>query len=81
MKQDNRDVVLKVITEWTQYETIMNWDVGCDEIIRQLTCILKGMTFSTQNITLALREVADEIDEDMELYNDKNERLDYGTTN
>lgn len=39
------------------------------------------MTFSTQNITLALREVADEIDEDMELYNDKNERLDYGTTN
>lgn len=85
MKQESKDVILKVITEWVQYEVRANWDVCGDDLIRYFTNILRNMGFTSPTIVDALRNVADEIENDMSdmtLYKDKDEnKLDYGTTN
>lgn len=82
MKQESKDVILKVITEWVQYEVRANWDVCGDDLIRYFTGILRNMGFTSPTIADALRNVADEIENDMALYKDKDEnKLDYGTTN
>lgn len=85
MKQESKDVILKVITEWVQYEVRANWDVCGDDLIRYFTNILRNMGFTSITIVEALRNAADEIENDisdMALYKDKDEnKLDYGTTN
>lgn len=85
MKQESKDVILKVITEWVQYEVRANWDVCGDDLIRYFTNILRNMGFTSPTIVDTLRNVADEIENDMSdmtLYKDKDEnKLDYGTTN
>lgn len=85
MKQESKDVILKVITEWVQYEVRANWDVCGDDLIRYFTNILRNMGFTSPTIVGALRNAADEIENDiidMALYKDKDEnKLDYGTTN
>lgn len=85
MKQESKDVILKVITEWVQYEVRANWDVCGDDLIRYFTNILRNMGFTSPTIVGALRNAADEIENDisdMALYKDKDENnLDYGTTN
>lgn len=82
MKQESKDVILKVITEWVQYEVRANWDVCGDDLIRYFTSILRNMGFTSPTIVDALRNAADEIENDMALYKDKDEnKLDYGTTN
>lgn len=85
MKQESKDVILKVITEWVQYEVRANWDVCGDDLIRYFTNILRNMGFTSPSIVGALRSVAYEIENnmsDMTLYKNKDENnLDYGTTN
>lgn len=82
MKQESKDVILKVITELVQYEVRANWDVCGDDLIRYFTSILRNMGFTSPTIVDALRNAADEIENDMALYKDKDEnKIDYGTTN
>lgn len=82
MKQESKDVILKVITEFVQYEVRANWDVCGDDLIRYFTSILRNVGFTSPTIVDALRNAADEIENDMALYKDKDEnKLDYGTTN
>ena len=57
-------------------------DVCGDDLIRYFTSILRNMGFTSPTIVDALRNAADEIENDMALYKDKDEsKLDYGTTN
>lgn len=82
MKQESKDIILKVITEWVQYEVRMNWDASGDDLMRYFTNILRNMGFASSTIVNVLRDTADEIEHDMTLYNDNDENeLDYGTTN
>ena len=82
MKKESKDVILKVITEFVQYEVRANWDVCGDDLIRYFTSILRNIGFTSPTIVDALRNAADEIENDMALYKDKDEnKLDYGTTN
>jgi hypothetical protein len=80
MKQESADIVLKVLSEWNQYEVRMNYDTECTEIIRNFINILRSLTFASTSIMRSLREVADEIEDEMEIYNkEKNEDLEYGS--
>lgn len=81
MKQETNDIVLKVLTEWNQYEVRMNFDTTGDELIRNFVNIMRSMTFPSIGIVGALRDVADEIEEEMKSYNnEENDDLDYGAT-
>lgn len=80
MKQETNDVVLKVITEWNQYEARMNFDVSGDELVRVFASMMKAMTFSDYTIMESLRAIADEYEDDMKYYKDVNNDEDYGTT-
>lgn len=64
MKQDSKDVVLKLITEWNQYEFRMNFDVSGNEFLSHVASLMRNMTFPTSVIINSLREVADELEED-----------------
>lgn len=81
MKQENNDVVLKVITEWNQYEARMNFDVSGDELVRVFANMMRSMTYTSYTVMESLRAAADEIEEEMKLYNDINNDDDYGTAN
>lgn len=81
MKQENNDVVLKVITEWNQYEARMNFDVSGDELVRVFANMMRSMTYTSYTVMESLRAAADEIEEEMKLYNDINKDDDYGTAN
>lgn len=78
MKQENNDVVLKVITEWNQYEARMNFDVSGDELVRVFANMMRAMTYTSYTVMESLRIVADDIEEEMKIYNDLN-KDDYGT--
>lgn len=80
MKQENNDVVLKVITEWNQYEARMNFDTSGDGLVRTFASIMKAMTFSNYTIMESLRVIADEYEDDMKFYNKMKNEEDYGTT-
>lgn len=80
MKQETNDVVLKVITEWNQYEARMNFDVSGDELVRVFASMMKAMTFSDYTIMESLRAIADEYEDDMKYYKSVNNDEDYGTT-
>lgn len=81
MKQETNDIVLKVLTEWNQYEVRMNFDTIGDELIRSFVNIMRSMTFPSVGIMNALRDVADEIEDEMKTYNnEENDELDYGAT-
>lgn len=81
MRQDNNDIIIKVITEWEQYEVRLNFDTGGTDLIRHFANMMKGMTFSSSAIISSLKEVANEMDEDMQYYNEnKEEENEYATT-
>lgn len=81
MRQDSNDIIIKVITEWEQYEVRLNFDTGGTDLIRHFTNIMKGMTFSSNSIISSLKEVANEMEEDMQYYNENKEEEDeYATT-
>lgn len=80
MKQENNDVVLKVITEWNQYEARMNFDTSGDELVRTFASMMKAMTFSNYTIMESLRVVADEYEDDMKFYKEMKKEEEYGTT-
>lgn len=81
MKQDTNDIVVKVLTEWNQYEVRMNFDTDSTEMINNFINIMRAMTFSSNSIMNSLREVADGIEDEMKFYNnDKNVEIEYATT-
>lgn len=80
MKQETNDVVLKVITEWNQYEARMNFDTSGEDLVRVFASMMKAMTFSNYTIMESLREIADEYENDMKFYNEINKDEEYGTT-
>lgn len=81
MKQDTNDIVVKVLTEWNQYEVRMNFDTDSTEMINNFINIMRAMTFSSNSIMNSLREVADDIEDEMKFYNnDKNVEIEYATT-
>lgn len=81
MKQDSKDIVISAATEWTQYEVRMNFDSDCREVVHQMATLLKSMTFTTGSIINALRDVADDLEEDVKCYTKYNlTEEDYGTT-
>lgn len=80
MKQETNDVVLKIITEWNQYEARMNFDTSGEDLVRVFASMMKAMTFSNYTIMESLREIADEYENDMKFYNEINKDEDYGTT-
>ena len=80
MKQETNDVVLKIITEWNQYEARMNFDTSGEDLVRVFASMMKAMTFSNYTIMESLREIADEYENDMKFYNEINKEEDYGTT-
>ena len=81
MKQDTNDIVVKVLTEWNQYEVRMNFDTDSTEMINNFINIMRAMTFSSNSIMNSLREVADDIENEMKFYNnDKNGEIEYATT-
>lgn len=71
MKQDTKDIVVKVLTEWNQYEVRMNFDTDSTEIINNFINIMRAMTFSSNSIMNSLREVADDIESEMKFYNNE----------
>lgn len=79
MKQDTNDIVIAITTEWERFEARLNWDAG-GEMIRHFANMMRSMTFATSTIIDALRETADDLENDMKLYNDENEILEDGTT-
>lgn len=80
MKQDTKDIVVKVLTEWNQYEVRMNFDTDSTEIINNFINIMRAMTFSSNSIMNSLREVADDIESEMKFYNnEKNDEIVYDT--
>lgn len=80
MKQDTKDIVVKVLTEWNQYEVRMNFDTDSTEIINNFINIMRAMTFSSNSIMNSLREVADDIESEMKFYNnEKNDEIIYDT--
>lgn len=80
MKQDTKDIVVKVLTEWNQYEVRMNFDADSTEVINNFINIMRAMTFSSNSIMNSLREVADDIESEMKFYNnEKNNELVYDT--
>lgn len=80
MKQDTNDIVVKVLTEWNQYEVRMNFDTDSTEMINNFINIMRAMTFSSNSIMNSLREVADDIENEMKYYNnDKNVEVEYAT--
>lgn len=80
MKQDTNDIVVKVLTEWNQYEVRMNFDTDSTEMINNFINIMRAMTFSSNSIMNSLREVADDIENEMKYYNnDKNIEVEYAT--
>lgn len=80
MKQDTKDIVVKVLTEWNQYEVRMNFDTDSTEIINNFINIMRAMTFSSNSIMNSLREVADDIESEMKFYNnEKNDKIVYDT--
>lgn len=80
MKQDTKDIVVKVLTEWNQYEVRMNFDTDSTEVINNFINIMRAMTFSSNSIMNSLREVADDIESEMKFYNnEKNNELVYDT--
>ena len=80
MKQDTNDVVIKIITEWNQYEARMNYDTSGDELVRVFASMMKAMTFTNSTIIDSLRAVADEYEGEIKYYNEINKDEDYGTT-
>lgn len=80
MKQETNDVVLKIITEWNQYEARMNFDTSGEDLVRVFASMMKAMTFSNYTIMESLREIADEYENDMKFYNEINKDEEYGTT-
>lgn len=82
MKQDSKDIVLNVTTEWEQYEVRLNFDVSGDDLVNKFANIMRAMTFPTSVIIDSLRKVAEDFEEDMKIYNNENNFLDneYGTT-
>ena len=80
MKQETNDVVLKIITEWNQYEARMNFDTSGEDLVRVFASMMKAMTFSNYTIMESLRGIADEYENDMKFYNEINKDEDYGTT-
>lgn len=80
MKQETNDVVLKVITEWNQYEARMNFDTSGEDLVRVFASMMKAMTFSNYTIMESLREIADEYENDMKFYNEINKDEEYDTT-
>lgn len=82
MEKNTKDIVINVNTEWENYQVSLNWDSDSSTLIRHFTNILKGMTFTTSGIVDGLREVANEIEEDVKYYNKEiNENIEeYGTT-
>lgn len=82
MKQDSKDIVLNVTTEWEQYEVRLNFDVSGDDLVNKFANIMRAMTFPTPVIIDSLRKVAEDFEEDMKIYNNENNFLDneYGTT-
>lgn len=80
MKQDTKDIVVKVLTEWNQYEVRMNFDTDSTEVINNFINIMRAMTFSSNSIMNSLRGVADDIESEMKFYNnEKNNELVYDT--
>lgn len=82
MKQDSKDIVLNVTTEWEQYEVRLNFDVSGDDLVNKFANIMRAMTFPTSVIIDSLRKVAEDFEEDTNFYNNENNFLDneYGTT-
>lgn len=80
MKQETNDIVLKIITEWNQYEARMNFDTSGEDLVRTFVSMMKAMTFTNYTIMESLREIADEYENDMKFYNEINKDEDYGTT-
>lgn len=82
MKQDSKDIVLNVTTEWEQYEVRLNFDVSGDDLVNKFANIMRAMTFPTPVIIDSLRKVVEDFEEDMKIYNNENNFLDneYGTT-
>lgn len=82
MKQDSKDIVLNVTTEWEQYEVRLNFDVSGDDLVNKFANIMRAMSFPTPVIIDSLRKVAEDFEEDMKIYNNENNFLDneYGTT-
>lgn len=81
MKQETNDIILNITTEWEAFTVRLNWDSDSSTIIRHFANLMRNMTFTTQSVVDSLREIADEFENDMKNYNDKNEILDYGATN
>lgn len=82
MKQDSKDIVLNVTTEWEQYEVRLNFDASGDDLVNKFANIMRAMTFPTSVIIDSLRKVAEDFEEDTKFYNNENNFLDneYGTT-
>lgn len=80
MKQETNDIVLKVLTEWNQYEVRMNFDTGGTELVRHFANIMRSMTYTSNTVMDSLREIADEIEEEMKYYKEINSDTEYGTT-
>ena len=73
MEKNKKDIVINVTNDYSDYTTRLNWDAECDEMIRQICVILRGMTFMTPTIIDSLRRVADEFENEIKAYN--NEKL------
>lgn len=85
MKQETNDIIIKVITEWEQYQITTNFYANCDDMVRHMVNILKDLEFASCNIIDSLRSVADNLEEDAKhvLKNcefNKEEDWNYGAT-
>lgn len=63
MEKETNDIVVKILTELTEYEVRMKEDVNCVDFIHTISNLLELMTFTRGTIVRSLREVADEMED------------------
>lgn len=70
MEQLTEDMfIINVTTGQEQIEVKLSSDCNCDELVHHFANIMRMMTFTSSTIIDALRNTAEELENDLKMYN------------
>lgn len=70
MEQSTEDMfIINVTTGQEQIEVKLSSDCNCDELVHHFASIMRMMTFTSSTIINALRNTAEELENDLKMYN------------
>lgn len=70
MEQSTEDMfIINVTTGQEQIEVKLSSDCNCDELVHHFANIMRMMTFTSSTIIDALRNTAEELENDLKMYN------------